>query len=76
MLSEAYPDAKSSLNKLIEFYESWGKPDKVDAWRVKPAVISSRRESSQQNPSTGRAVSLSTANYELSTQDSGLRTLD
>ena len=35
MLGEEHPDTLDSLNKLVELYEAWGKPEKAEEWRAK-----------------------------------------
>jgi len=34
-LGDTHPHTVDSLNHLIELYEAWNKPEKVDEWRAK-----------------------------------------
>ena len=34
-LGDTHPHTKESLNCLIDLYEAWNKPEKVEEWRVK-----------------------------------------
>jgi WD40 repeat protein/serine/threonine protein kinase len=35
VLGEEHPDTLRSMNKLIELYNAWGKPEKAEEWRAK-----------------------------------------
>jgi len=35
VLSEEHHDTIFAINKLIDLYEAWGKPEKAEAWRAK-----------------------------------------
>ena len=34
-LGDAHPHTKDSLNRLIDLYEAWNKPEKAAEWRAK-----------------------------------------
>lgn len=34
-LGDTHPHTLESWNNLIDLYESWGKPERVEEWRVK-----------------------------------------
>jgi len=35
VLGEEHPDAAKSINRLVELYEAWNKPEEAEKWRAK-----------------------------------------
>ena len=43
-LGDTHPHTLDSWNNLIDLYETWGKPEKVDEWRAKLLRTESLKE--------------------------------